>query len=564
MKYLTSELIAFVRQRPGQRNVRLLLRFAAALLFLILIYSATFHLLMKYEKQEHSWLTGLYWTLTVMSTLGFGDITFTSDLGRAFSIAVLLSGIIFLLVILPFTFIQFFYAPWIEAQSEARAPRELPATTGGHVILTHYDPVTASLINKLTQYGYPYALIVADLDEALRLHDTGVRVVRGEPDTPETYHRLHVQKAALVAATGSDVMNTNVAFTVREISKTVPIIATASSASSMDVLELAGSSRVFQLGNLMGQSLARRTIAGDALAHVIGHFDKLLIAEATAAGTPLIGKTLAESRLRELAGTTVVGVWERGHFEMAGPDTLISPHTVLVLAGSAEQLRNYDEFFCIYHRSEAAVIIIGGGRVGRATGRALEKRKVDYRIVEQLGERIPKNATRYVQGNAADIETLERAGIARAAAVIITTHDDDTNIYLTLYCRKLRPDIQIISRATRDRNVSSLHRAGADFVMSYASMGANIIFNLLKRSDILMVAEGLNIFKVKIPPSLVGRSLIEAGVRQKTGCSVIAVDAGVDLRINPNPAEPLPEGEIILIGTVEAEKAFFQEYGAGG
>ena len=51
------------------------------------------------------------------------------------------------------------------------------------------------------------------------------------------------------------------------------------------------------------------------------------------------------------------------------------------------------------------------------------------------------------------------------------TGNDDTNIYLTIYCRKLHPDIQIISRANRERNVSTLHRAGADFVASYASMG---------------------------------------------------------------------------------------------
>jgi hypothetical protein len=60
-----------------------------------------------------------------MSTLGFGDITFVFDLGRAFSIAVLVSGMVFLLVMLPFTFIQFFYAPWLEAHSKTRAPRGL-------------------------------------------------------------------------------------------------------------------------------------------------------------------------------------------------------------------------------------------------------------------------------------------------------------------------------------------------------------------------------------------------------------------------------------------------------
>ena len=44
---------------------------------------------------------------------------------------VILSGTIFLLVMLPFTFIQFFYAPWIEAQAAARTPRRLPEGTRG-------------------------------------------------------------------------------------------------------------------------------------------------------------------------------------------------------------------------------------------------------------------------------------------------------------------------------------------------------------------------------------------------------------------------------------------------
>jgi hypothetical protein len=46
------------------------------------------------EGRYHSWITGLYWTLPVMTTLGFGDITFASDIGRLFSIIVLLSGIV--------------------------------------------------------------------------------------------------------------------------------------------------------------------------------------------------------------------------------------------------------------------------------------------------------------------------------------------------------------------------------------------------------------------------------------------------------------------------------------
>ena len=47
-----------------------------------------------------------------MTTLGFGDVTFTTDVGRLFSIVVLLSGVVLLLVVLPFLFIRLFYARW--------------------------------------------------------------------------------------------------------------------------------------------------------------------------------------------------------------------------------------------------------------------------------------------------------------------------------------------------------------------------------------------------------------------------------------------------------------------
>src|SRR5690606_2446955 len=116
-------------------------------------------------------------------------------------------------------------------------------------------------------------------------------------------------------------------------------------------------------------------------------------------------------------------------------------------------------------------------------------------------------------GAASDIEVLERAGTSRASAIIVTTHDDDMNVYLTLYCRKLRPDLLILSRATLERNALTLHRAGADFVLSYSAMGANAVANRLRDSSLLLLAEGLDVATVPIPPGLVGRTLAESRVR---------------------------------------------------
>jgi voltage-gated potassium channel len=560
MKFLPSQLYYFMRNRPSRMNIFNLLRFLAVLAGLVTFYSIAFHYIMAWEGRAYSWVTGFYWTLTVMSTLGFGDITFESDLGRIFSILVLLSGIVFLLVLLPFTFIEFFYAPWMKAQSESRAPSSLPPTTRNHVILTALEPVSSALIEKLEQYQYRYVLLVHNLEDALRLYDLGYTVVVGNLDNPDTYRKIRAEHASMVVTTANDMVNTNVAYTVREISETVPIVATANSPASVDILELAGSNHVLQLGVMTGQALARRVSGGDRRAHIIGQFEELFVAEATVRNTPLVGKKLRESGLREELGITVLGVWERGTFGHAHANLEIQAGTVLVLAGPGESIQRYNDRYAYRTPARPPVIIIGGGRVGRAVAASLRNRGLNYYIVEKTPERI-YNPDYYVLGNAAELKILEKAGIMETGTVVVTTHDDDTNIYLTIYCRRLRPDVQIISRATLERNIATLHRAGADFVMSYASMGANTIMNLLDNSNVLTVAEGLDVIRLPIPPALGGKTLAETRLRQETGCTVVAIQRNGDTNYSPDPKMPLPRtGELILIGTNAAEQKFLRLY----
>lgn len=530
---------------------------------IITTYSVLFHFLMLFEGKKYSWITGFYWTLTVMSTLGFGDITFKSDIGLIFSIVVLLTGIVYLLVMLPFTFIKFFYAPWLEVQSKARTPRELPEDTKNHVILTNLDVMTEDLIKKLIKSKYEYVVLVDDMQKALKLHDLGYKVVVGDYGDPETYNRLRVQEAALVVATNDDMVNTSITFTIREVSAKVPIATNADDDHSVDILKIAGSTYVFQFMKDLGKSLGRRTIGVSLGANIIWMHDQLFIAEVPAMRTELEGKTLAETRLREKTGVTVAGLWERGSFKGAHPQTVITSTTVLVLAGSAEHLKRFDALFSSSSdpsSNKPQALILGGGRVGNAAAEAHEQHKIPYKIVEKVRS-LHKNNDHCILGNAADINVLHKAGIMDARSVLITTHNDDINTYLTIYCRRLRPDIQIISRASDEKTVSKLHRAGADLVMSYASMASNCIMNLLKPDQTLMAVEGLSIFRTSTGQALAGKSLIENKIREMTGCNVVAVSRDGKLSLNPDPKMVLLEhDELLLIGTVEAEKQFREHY----
>ncbi len=563
MKFLISQMTALTRGGRRERNVRLLARFLVLLALVVTVYSLLFHFLMEYEGRQYSWITGFYWTLTVMSTLGFGDITFTSDLGRGFSILVLLSGIVFLLVMLPFTFIQFFYAPWLEMQNRARAPRSLPKGTRGHIVLTHFNNVAANLIARLDHLGMTSVVLVSDLPPALELFDRGFRVMVGDMNHPDTYRNLRVQEASVVVVLNDDLTSTNIIHTIREISDSVVTVTNADHDDSLDVLQLAGSTHVFQFHKLLGQALARRVLGTRLHANEIGRFDELVIAEAPAMATTLPGQTLLESRLRELTGVNVVGIWEHGEFLLPTPRTVIESSTVLVLAGTEEQLDRFEDSVRPPRQPDARdgpVLILGGGRVGRAVAETLEERGIDYRMVEKRPA-LGRSNEKVITGSAADHETLIAAGIESTPSIILTTHEDDLNVFLTIYCRRLRPDAQIISRASLNRNVKTLHRAGANLVMSYSSITTATIVNLLRPGSLLMLSENLNVFATPVDGPLQGRSLRQLRIREETGCSVIAVRRDGTMTANPDPAEPLREGEeLVIVGDVEAVDRFLERY----
>lgn len=76
-----------------------------------------------------------------------------------------------------------------------------------------------------------------------------------------------------------------------------------------------------------------------------------------------------------------------------------------------------------------------------------------------------------------------------------------------------------------------------------------------------MVSEGLDIFEVKVPQTLVGKSIAETDIRRETGCTLVAIYDENQLQLNINPYHLLPmNGRLILIGTADAEAQFLTKY----
>jgi Trk K+ transport system NAD-binding subunit len=566
MKTLVSLLTSFMGQRTQRPRTRALVYYALMLFSVVLLYGWLFHVIMAHEGQEHSWFTGVYWALTVMSTLGFGDITFTSDLGRAFSTFVLVTGVVMLLIILPFLFIRMVYAPWLDQRNRSRwkALRRIPREAEGHVVICANDPIALGLIRRLELAGVPAYLIEPDPNRAIQMHDEGVPVIAGEVDSIETYENARIERARLVFANSSDTVNTNIVLTVRERAPAIPVVAIADSVDSVDILELGGVNHVLTLTLLLGEHLAKRVSAGNVRANIIGHFHQSLLAEFPVKHTPLEGRTIRDSGLREELGVNVVGVWHEGRLLPADPDLELSSLSVPVVIASEEQVETIDAMLIIHEANTNPVIIIGGGRVGRAAAETLKQNDVKVHVVERsrdLEAELIDIPDRLFIGDAADRSVLDAAGIQEAPSILLTTHDDAMNVYLTVYCRRLNPEARILTRVTHERNIDAIQRAGANYVLSYASLGVQIVTSIVRDRELIVLGEGVEVYYIPLPKQLAGKTLAETGIGARAGLNVIGIDQDGQVRTDLTAGQVLESGcTLVTIGGPEQRRAFQQLY----
>ena len=437
----------------------------------------------------------------------------------------------------------------------------------GHVIITEYDAVAAGLVERLNAAAIPYFIVEPDAAKAARFINDELSVVAGDNDSRATYERLRTVTARLVVANCEDTSNTNITLTVREVAPDVHIAAVVEEDDSVDILQLSGATTVLPLKRQLGESLANRVDTGRPEAHAIGAFHGVHVAELPVRDTLLAGALVRDTRLRELTGLSVVGLWERGRLQPAFPHTVPAADSVAVVAGSADQIRVLNAMIAS-EGTTAPVLVIGAGKVGQAAARALKQKGLVVYVLDRdqhALEILAADVDAVHPGDAADRQTIERAGIGRVASVLLTTNDDAMNIYLAVYCRKLNPDLRIVSRITHERNVEAIHRAGADFALSYTSLGVDSIMSIVNGDATVVLGEGVRLFEVRVPPSLAGQPLSKTNIGSRTGLSVVAIGDEESLTTQLTAETVLPRvGTLLMLGNAAQRHVFAEAFEQAG
>ncbi|MFD1563396.1 potassium channel family protein [Haloarchaeobius amylolyticus] len=504
----------------------------------------------------------LYRSLEVVfqtyTTTGYGeDAPWSTPHMNLLMIALQLTGIGLIL-----TGVDVFAVPWLRNALETTAPTTAP-DVADHVVICEYTSRGEAFIEELESRDREYVVVEPDEETAMDLHEADHRVVYGDPESTTVLENAGIERATAVVADSADDMNASIVLSARAANPDVRIVTLVEEQRLGEYHRIAGADEVLSPRQLLGESLAHRvpTAVTTAVDEGIEIGNDLELVELSIAeGSELAGRTAGEIRLREAYGVDGIGAWFGGTFESPIPnDRELDTETRLLVAGEPDridELRAKATSTVLPFAAQHA-IIAGYGESGEAAGDALAETNTRVTVLDTLEmEGVD------VVGDARDPTTVREAGIDDASTVIVTLDDDTTAIFATLVARDLNSSATIVVRANNPENVQKLYRAGADYVQSLATVSGRMLAStVFEDEEVLAVDRQIDVVRVPVG-RLAGQTVVDATVRTRTGCTVLAVRRDGETITDFDPASFVfdADDEVILAGTDDSVRSFEAQF----
>ncbi|TKX80669.1 TrkA family potassium uptake protein [Halorubrum sp. SD626R] len=511
-----------------------------------------------YEGDAITMIEALRFSVEMFTTTGFGgDSPWESQRLNAFIAVMDLVGMVLLIGALPVV-----VTPLLEEAFSTTVPTSLDDGLSGHVVICSDTSRSAALTAEFDSHEIPYAFVEPDDDRAAELQEAGRTVIRADPESTQGLAAANLADARALVTDVSDQVDASIVLAAKELSPDVRVISVVEDPTRERYHRLAGADEVLSPRSLLGESLAAKvtTALQTDLDEAVAIGDSLQLAEvAVPHGSPLAGSTLADSGIRERAGVNVIGMWVDGEFDAAPPpDATLSAGTVLLVSGRPDQLERLVDLTNSATRRFGAgeTVVIGYGQVGRAVAETVADADLPVTVVDREdAEGVD------VVGDATDPETLRAAGVESARTVVLALPDDTTTEFTTLVVRDLAPNTQVLARVEEAPSVRKMHRAGADYVLSLATVTGRLSAStVIEDRDVLSLNQQIEVVRSRVP-RLAGRTIGRANVREATGCTVIAIERDDETMTEIGPDTRIgPDDELVVVGTDEGIRSFERQF----
>lgn len=209
------------------------------------------------------------------------------------------------------------------------------------------------------------------------------------------------------------------------------------------------------------------------------------------------------------------------------------------------------------------VIVCGCGATGSSVVQTLTTQGREVVVIEADADKVERLYQNtglqppYVLGDATSEATLLAAGIAYASGLVAALSDDRDDLFLVFTARHMRPELRIVAKAVDINNAPKMERAGADFVVSPASLGGLHLATALGRPSVLRFLDAMtsdavdphHIDEIELPADspVVGQTLATSGIRD-CGSLVLAVrSASGATSYNPPTETLLVAGQTLIL-----------------
>ena len=209
--------------------------------------------------------------------------------------------------------------------------------------------------------------------------------------------------------------------------------------------------------------------------------------------------------------------------------------------------------------------VIGLGRFGSALVKTLAEAGQEVIAIDKDEQKV-RAVRKYTDFafvvESLTAETLEETGVQNCQTVTICIGETmDISILTTLLVIKMGVP-RVISKANSQAHGEVLKLIGATVVYPEADMAVRMGKRLISGNlmDYIALDDHIEVRRIQVEGSIVGRSIQEINVRRKYGINVIAVERGHQTQVDFSPQFKFAMGDIVtVIGKVEQIEAFEQE-----
>ncbi|PSP95859.1 metal transporter [Halobacteriales archaeon QS_4_62_28] len=507
-----------------------------------------------FDNRPRAFIHSLQVVVETFTTTGFGsDAPWESVEMNVLVILMDVTGVLLIFLALPVLLF-----PLFEEAMSTTVPTAIENGLSDHVVICSFTPRGKTLVAELDTWTVDYVIVEPDRERATELYEEGYRVIHADPQSVGGLEAARLSAARALVADAADEVNTSIILTAREVDDSVPTVSVVEEPDRERYHELAGADTVVSPRRLLGESLAGKvttdisTAVGDTI-EIGQDFD---IAELPIhRGSDLVGRSLADSGIREQAGVNVIGAWFKGEFESPpSPEATLDNGTVLLVAGREDQLQQLKDMTLTSVRQfgHGETVVVGYGEVGQTIARKLDEAGLNDTVID----RNEKPGVDIV-GDATEPDELRAAGVESAQTTVLALSEDTDTEFATLVIRDLNPDVEIIARAEETENVQKMYRAGADYVLSLATISGRMLAStILADEQVISMDEQVEIVRTTAN-ELAGQTLGEARVRGRTGCTVVAVERNGTVITDVGPDVHIEAGdELVVAGTDAAIDRF--------